>query len=59
MPTRKKKVKTALYLYKDQVVALKALAAKLDEPISKLIRQGVDVILKKKLPDHGRHLLDN
>jgi len=59
MLTRKKKVKTVLYLYKDQVVALKSLAAKLDEPISKLIREGVDAILKKNSLNHGRHLIDN
>jgi Ribbon-helix-helix domain len=47
MLMRRKKVKTVLYLYKEQVVALKSLAARLDEPVSKLIREGVDVILKK------------
>jgi len=44
---RKKKIKSVIYLYEEQVRALKKLAARLDEPVSKLIRQGVDAILKK------------
>jgi hypothetical protein len=39
---RKKKVKAVLYLYEEQVKALKKIAKKIDEPVSKLIRDAVD-----------------
>jgi hypothetical protein len=44
--SRKKKIKSAIYLYEEQIRALKKLSVRLDEPVSKLIRQGVDAILK-------------
>jgi len=47
VPTRKKKVKQMLYLYAEQVQALKKMAERLDEPMSKLIRQAVGEFLKK------------
>ena len=49
MPPRKKKVKAVLYLYESQVKALKKIAEKLDEPVSKLIRQAIDNFLKGKM----------
>jgi hypothetical protein len=42
---RKKKVKTVLYLYEDQMRILKRFAHDLDEPMSKLIRQGLDAFI--------------
>ncbi len=49
MSPRKKKVKQVLYLYAEQVRELKKQADRLDEPMSKLIRQAVDEFLKKSL----------
>ena len=48
MSPRKKKVKQVLYLYAEQVQALKKLADKVDEPMSKLIRVAVDEFLSKR-----------
>jgi len=51
MTPRKKKVKAVLYLYAEQVTALKKRAERLDEPMSKLIRHAVDEYLKKHSAD--------
>jgi hypothetical protein len=45
---RPKKVKTVLYLRKDQMDALRKLAKKLDRSASSLIRDGIDLVLKKR-----------
>ena len=39
---RKKKVKTALYMYPEQMQALKKKAQALDLPLSKLIRDAIE-----------------
>jgi hypothetical protein len=44
---RKSKVKTVLYMYHDQMKALKKRAEKLDEPVSKLVRDAITLYLKK------------
>lgn len=44
---RKKKIKSVLYLYPEQMKALKQQAERLDTPISALIRQAVDEYLRK------------
>jgi len=44
--TRKKKTKAVLYLYEEQIRALKKKAEQQDAPMSKLIRDAIDLYLK-------------
>jgi hypothetical protein len=43
---RRKKIKAVLYLYQEQIRALKKKAESVDQPMSKLIRDAVDQYLK-------------
>jgi Ribbon-helix-helix domain len=43
---RKKKIKSVLYLYEEQMKALRKIAEKADVPVSKLIRDAVDLYLR-------------
>ena len=42
-----RKIKTALYLSPKQISALKKISKHLDIPMSQIIRQGVDMAIKK------------
>jgi hypothetical protein len=44
---RKPKVKTVLYMYEHQMKALKKRADKLDEPVSKLVRDAITLYLRQ------------
>jgi Ribbon-helix-helix domain len=48
MPTAKqRKIKTALYVAPKQIEALKKIAARLDVPMSQLIREGINLAIQK------------
>ena len=42
-----RKIKTALYLSPKQITALKKISKRLDIPMAQIVRQGVDLAIKK------------
>lgn len=45
---------TTCYLHRWQVDALRKLSEQTKVPIAEYIRQGVDLVLKRKAPDDGQ-----